>query len=229
MIARRAKRRVSVKLVRTVVVPMCAALCAALLAHVALDAVGDVWLARDAYDHVAHASRGIVAWCAFALLAVSLALAFAAAIRNARGCERRFCATLQAAAPNDPARFVVAVTPLAAGVLLAMGILDASLAGSMTWNVADLLGGSIFLGATVVVMCGTAVALVAQAALGRAARLCDAVVRAIVAFAARRMSPRTSASRTGRAVPALAARAARERRNIADRAPPAPFIAPARH
>ena len=203
------------------VVALCVALCAALLAHVAIDVAGDYLLAHDSYDAIEHHSRGFIASSALALALVAIGAALRAALADARGDERAFCALVRASLPASPGRFAGEILTLTFLGLLAMEALDAALAGQRIDDLADLLGGSSTLGPATAIACGLFATLVAWMSLVRLARVHDVIVRAIAAFvrlATDEVSCATPVSvRRGRpaiTVPALA-------RRLAGRAPPA--------
>ncbi|MGA8796668.1 MAG: hypothetical protein WB526_06330, partial [Candidatus Cybelea sp.] len=58
---------------------LCAAAAGAVLAHVAIDVVGDYALATDSYDHLHHSSRELISGVALAIAAILVG-------RGLRGC-----------------------------------------------------------------------------------------------------------------------------------------------
>ncbi|GAC1442075.1 MAG: hypothetical protein NVSMB59_03780 [Vulcanimicrobiaceae bacterium] len=204
---------------RSATVPLGVAFVAALGAHVAIDLGGDVVLARDSFDGIAHASRGVVAFGALAALLIAGGAALAAAVREARGSEDAFCRAVRAAMPTDVRAFVAIVMLAAPCLVAAMGLMDASLAGHAA-SLDDALGGSLLFGTATT----AAIAAVASAAawfgMRRFARTHRAIVRFLISFLRVEATcvglARARRARRSRLVWGEAARA----RRVRDRAPP---------
>ncbi len=165
-----------------IAMPLAAAFLAALAAHVAIDVVGDYVLAHDTYDDPAHGSR----WLASIALAASalgvlwaLARAVLAETRGSRDALRR---AVQAAVPASPAAFALTVAAAALPLLLGMAWLDACCAGIGVDDVADLLGGSMPLGAGILFAFAFAVALGLHRFVALLVRFRRSIFRAVEAF-----------------------------------------------
>ena len=180
-----------------VILALFAALLAAVLAHVAIDVAGDYLLSDDAYDHVAHQSRAIVALAGGACGLIVLLLAMWNAFEDGEtGMPRR-----AGLAPETPALwwFVPMVAALSFVLLIGMEVDDAWAATGRLIDVDDALGGSLWLG-------GIAVALASLLCAATAwgfARWIGGVGAALAAaitglFVRRRCSPQTAAARLRR-------------------------------
>ena len=200
----------------------CAALCAALVAHVLIDIAGDYLLVRDTYDGLAHASRGLVAGGAFALLAACAAFALADAVRAARGSEIAFRAVLRSAVPASPAAFAAAVAAATLALVLVMERLDLAFAGRAADDARELAGGSFVLAAGCAIVSALVCATGAWFGLRRLARASAALARVVVAFVRRSVSSAACAPRSRRRRRLVACRNVRLGGNLAGRAPPAP-------
>jgi hypothetical protein len=121
------------------------------LAHYAIDVVGDFALSHDTYDDVAHASREIAS-------GVALLIALFLAVRGLRICCE-VAATNRNRLPQTAfsvrQRIVLFLSTIAASLALvpAMECLDDRLAGDPITRLADVFGGSIPLGAGTTVIC----------------------------------------------------------------------------
>ncbi len=210
---------------RSAGVALCAALGAALLAHVAIDAAGDYLLPHDAYDDIAHGSRGVAGAAFLGLLLAGVGGAARAALCRARGSVRILCEAVRSARPRNSAAFACAVLALALPLVLAMEGLDVALAGGTIDDPADLLGGSLFLGLSLTLLCACACAWFTRLALGRLGVLERAVARAVrfLCRAAARGAARPIARRAPHR-PRAAVRFAVRR--LAGRAPPRNLLAP---
>jgi hypothetical protein len=120
---------------------------AALLAHVAIDAVGDVVLVRDAYDGVAHDSRGLTA---LVLVCGMVAVAARFVLASLSGSAGRDRLRRMLAVP-PPAIFIAAVIVATVATVMGMEGLDGILADGDLVSVSQMLGGSVLLGLG---MCG---------------------------------------------------------------------------
>jgi hypothetical protein len=133
---------------------------AALFAHVGIDLAGDVVLAHDTYDGLDHRSRSEA-------LIVSLALLFGALLRVAWLALDEARTGRAAARPSfddvfgrERWRFIFTVVALTLPVLVTMELFDIVADGRRLDDVADLLGGSVWLGLGITIPFA---ALVAQA------------------------------------------------------------------
>ncbi len=189
------------------------------MGHVAIDVLGDYLLAHDTYDDVEHSSRAIVAIVTVGLITLGIALAFRAAIREARGSENAFCNALRSALPRNTAGFL-GLAALTAGVILcAMEGCDALLAGQPVDDLGDLFGGSIVFGGTIVAAVAVAVGLGAIWCLRRLAR--TRIVAGVVVAFLRRDTRCTIACETDfDVVQRLVFHAYHICRRVAGRAPP---------
>jgi len=120
-----------------------AAVAAALLAHFAIDALGDVALPRDAYDGLSHGSRGLMA---LGLLLGSGALAIRLIVAALDGAAGRDRIAQALSAPASPLLFVGPVVLGALVLLIGMESLDALVATGGVASFGDALGGSVVLG-----------------------------------------------------------------------------------
>lgn len=197
----------------------CAALSAALVAHVAIDVVGDYVLARDAYDGMAHASRTLVAGGAMALLMCALGLSLHGALAEARGNEGRFCRALATALPRSRVTFAAVVTAGTFVILGAMGGLDTVLAAAPVDDISALFGGSLTLAAGLGSLAGLLAAALVWHAIGRLGRMVHRLARAILHFVRFAAPPRLHASRA-HGVRSSLALALIVRPDLAGRAPP---------
>ena len=169
-----------------------AALVCAVLAHLAIDAIGDVALSDDSYDHVAHGSRAavftVVLCIAIPLVRVAWQTLFTAAQR-ARGTVHSSPRALHWLAA------ATAVVVLTFPLLIGMETADVHASGGDIDNLGDLLGGSLLLGS---IVCG-AVAIIVTAILACAARWVLLHRDAIVAVLARYQDCAQGPRRTRRA------------------------------
>jgi hypothetical protein len=166
-----------VNAIRLAIVPLCVALCAALAALVAIDVLGDVLLAHDTFDDIAHGSRVLVGSGALALALVAAGCGLRALLRDARGSETTFCASLAATIPRRPLPFFAAVFVATPAILAGMEALDACLASQSIDDAGDLFGGSLALGLGVAAFAACVSACLARVALRRLARARRSIVR----------------------------------------------------
>jgi hypothetical protein len=202
--------------------PLAAALVAVLAAHVAIDVVGDYVLAHDTYDDHAHGSRRLAS-LALAVTLLTALWAFARAVlAETRGSRGALRAALYATLPESPVTFVLMVVAAVVPLLPAMGWVDALTAGARVDDVADLVGGSIPLGAGIAGAFALAAGTAAYRVVAFLGRHHRAIVRAVEAFvrlagcAARAALTLTDRPNRPRALAAPARRAGR------NRAPPIP-------
>ena len=130
---------------------------AALIAHVAIDALGDILLAHDSYDDIGHGSRTLISCIGLAILVCAglhRLIALLDETRAGRSLEGRHTALARHAG--------VAYTALVVGatfiLLVGMESVDLALAGQPLGDAGDLLGGSIVLGIVVTLPAALAVA-----------------------------------------------------------------------
>ncbi|MBV9104332.1 MAG: hypothetical protein JO060_12145 [Candidatus Eremiobacteraeota bacterium] len=160
-------------------VGLVAAIMAALLAHVAIDLVGDVALAHDAYDTLAHHSRDLAALVlVFALGGASLRFVFAAldGASNRRG----FMQSLRT--PVRPLPFVVAVAVAALVMVVGMESWDTFAATGTLDSLADALGGSPLLGLCIALPLASTLGWLAWRVLHWLASCSDVLLRTIEAW-----------------------------------------------
>jgi hypothetical protein len=138
------------------------AVCAsAVAAHVGIDIAGDVVLAHDTYDGVAHASRGeMMSGAALGIGFVLLWLVRAALERTRVTHGMRL--TVDDVLGRGPHRFVFAVVGLSIPMLATMECFDITASGGGVDGVADLLGGSIALGLGLTTVIAAAIALIVR-------------------------------------------------------------------
>jgi hypothetical protein len=174
--------------------------CAALLAHVAIDLAGDVLLAHDTYDDVAHHSREsaflICSLLAFALLWRTVRAA-RAELAGRHGALR---AVLRAAVPANGRGFVCGVMAGTLPALLAMAGLDAIFDGTAIDGIEDLLGGSVALGLACAFASGLAAGAIVLRAIRALARMERHILELVAIF-----------ERRARSLPAAAGLSSRER------------------
>jgi len=125
-----------------------AASIAALAAHIAIDLLGDVVLAHDTYDHIAHASRAVISCTALAVVAGAALRLLLAAFDAVRTAPRRR-PPINLVDPRSLGVFVLLVVAVSFVLLAGMEMADLAIAGQSFDDCADLLGGSIWLGAGV--------------------------------------------------------------------------------
>jgi hypothetical protein len=155
-----------------------AAVAAALLAHLAIDALGDVALARDAYDGLAHDSRSLMA---LALLLGSGALALRLVIAALDGATGRDRISQVLRVPASPVWFLGAVVAVAVSLLVGMETLDTVVATGGLGNLGDALGGSAVFGLGLAASVAAVLGWSALAALRWLARWHRELLRAISA------------------------------------------------
>ncbi|MGA2760511.1 MAG: hypothetical protein ABSF08_09360 [Candidatus Cybelea sp.] len=161
----------------------CAAAAAAVLAHYVIDVVGDFALSHDTYDDVAHASRELGS-------GVALLIALFLAVRGVRICcevaaTNRY--RLPQAAFSIRQRIVLFFSTIAASlaVVPAMECLDDRLAGAPITRLADVFGGSVWLGMGSTVLCAALGAWIVYAVASWLISHRDAIAEVIQAFLCR--------------------------------------------
>jgi hypothetical protein len=134
----------------------CAAAVGAVIAHVAIDVVGDYALASDSYDYLQHDSRALVGGAALAiavfLAARGLSACCAIAARNR---------TRLPSPPLDARELLAFVLAAVYGSVLfvpAMEWLDGRLDSAPVRHLDEAFGGSLLLGLVITVICAGAVA-----------------------------------------------------------------------
>lgn len=126
-----------------------AASIAALLSHVVIDVAGDYLLKRDAYDGIAHGSRGIFV-IAIAALTLAVAARLICDLLDRRCGSAASLLRLVRCSLGKPLAFIAQTLVAAVVTLIAMEMFDC-LAAHVTVNrAADLLGGSLPLGLSAV-------------------------------------------------------------------------------
>jgi ABC-type glycerol-3-phosphate transport system permease component len=140
---------------------LCAAVTAAVIAHVAIDILGDYALTADSYDSLRHGSRELASFVAF-ILAVTLA------VRGLRICceiaaANRTRILLPAHRLRDGIGFVLAAMAVAVLLVPAMEWLDGRVDGAPVLSFNAAFGGSLWLGLGTTILCSAIVALAAYA------------------------------------------------------------------
>ncbi|HZZ00659.1 MAG TPA: hypothetical protein VFE36_13910 [Candidatus Baltobacteraceae bacterium] len=137
----------------------------AILAHFVIDAAGDVLLAHDTYDGIAHHSRAVFGGIVVAIAAVvALRYLWEALDRRCTSLSE-LLRRLRFARGASPWRFVALVVAVAIVALLAMEYADALSDRVVVGGFEDLLGGSIWLGLVSVIVTGIAAAWCVRFAL----------------------------------------------------------------
>lgn len=136
---------------------------AAVLSHVAIDALGDVLLPRDAYDHVQHHSRAIFAGLALVVAGVLALCWLLEALGRKNGSVVSFLLRLRNGIGTSPWVFAGIATLVALGALVGMETLDCQIDGVQIGGLANLLGGSIALGLAATAFFGSLLGCVAHA------------------------------------------------------------------
>lgn len=118
----------------------------ALVSHVLIDALGDVLLTNDTYDHVSHHSR-LVVFAIGGLVGCGFLLhLWLAAFHDARGSQSKVREILaHAAAARMRVSIIVATIVASILLLVAMESLDAYLAYASSIDLITALGGSVWL------------------------------------------------------------------------------------
>jgi len=163
-------------------VPCFAACIAAVLAHLAIDVAGDYLLPVDTYDVLAHGSRGATTLVALLVACAAMWAIVRAALAEVRGSPGALREALKSALPDSPFRFALVVIGLSAPILLAMGALDASLAGKDLDDLGDLVGGSFLLAGVCDALIGGLVAFTVFKFIRFLSRVHRAIVRAVEYF-----------------------------------------------
>jgi hypothetical protein len=207
--------------------PCFAALAAALLAHVAIDVVGDYVLASDAYDTLDHGSRWGVSVLAFLAAAGAMWAILRAALVDAKGSHGALRDVLRSALPSSTWPFVLIVAGLSGPVLLAMAGMDAAVAGRHIDDLHDLVGGSYVLAAALTALCAASVACATVAFLRLLCRKHRAILRVVEAFVRRALDfARPHGAITSRRVATRSrTHSALRRCTSGNRAPPALLLA----
>lgn len=200
---------------------------AAPLAHLAIDAIGDVVLAHDAFDAIAHRSRGVaLAAIAAVVLTIVLRLIWNA-LAEAGGERRDRRALLQRAAVSWPT-LALAVLPLTYAGVIAMEAFDVVSAGGRIDDLVDLVGGSPLL-ALACVAAASAVTTLAIRVLHAAATAAHRCLVSVIVALFERV-PRNRALRAvRRRGPVSAARAASACARIRGLRAPPRFLGPSVH
>jgi hypothetical protein len=172
------------------IVPLVAALSAALFAHVAIDVAGDYLLPHDTYDDIAHGSRTLVLGGVAAMLVLLASIALSAAIREARGSIDAFRKVVLSCLDLE-LRWMFVLTAICATItLIAMEGIDVHAAGGAIDDPGDLFGGSIILGAACVAFFAVLSTFGIRALACAIAGAGRALVRALASVFATRSRPR---------------------------------------
>ncbi len=177
-------------LLRVLIVPLVAALTAALFAHVAIDVAGDYLLPHDAYDDVAHGSRSLVIGAVAAILMLLASLAFWAAIREARGSVDAFRNAVRSWLDLGLHKTLLATLACTTVILIVMECIDVRAAGRPIDDAGDLFGGSIVLGGACVALFASFASFGIRALVRVLAGAGRALVRALASVFAARIRPR---------------------------------------
>jgi hypothetical protein len=136
---------------------------AAVLSHVAIDALGDVLLARDAYDHVQHHSRAIFAGLALLVAGVLVLCWLLEALGRRNGSVVSFLRRLKSEIGTSPWAFAAIVIAVSFAGLVGMEFLDCRIDGVQIGGFANLVGGSIALGCAATALFGSLLGCAAHA------------------------------------------------------------------
>ena len=172
----------------------------AVLAHLAIDAIGDVALAHDAYDGLAHGSRAFVAGLVLAGAALVAVRYLWELIERRSGSMPVLLREVRSARGWSRWRFTACVAIVAVVCLAGMEYLDAALAATPIDGAGDLFGGSIALGLGVTLAISLATGLAVRATIAFIAQ----VEPAISAFLVRLLALAAVAPPAPRAVYAVA-------------------------
>ncbi len=159
-----------------------ASVASALITNVGIDVLGDYLLPRDAYDYVAHGSRGLGALVAGLCLLLTFVIGLRAALRDARGDEGAFLALLKRAVPRNALVMWASVAGSALAVTALMQACDAFVAGRPCDDVGDLLGGSVPLAFAVATVVSAAVCGLVRAVVDRFCAMHRAIVSLVELF-----------------------------------------------
>jgi hypothetical protein len=136
----------------------------AALAHLVIDVAGDYLLARDAYDGMAHHSRAVLLVTVGTLALLSLARVFFDMLD--RRCASATSLRRQVrTALGKPHRFAAETAAVAIVVLAAMECFDCVTLGVRIDDIADVFGGSLALGLTTAIACGSLMGLLVHRVL----------------------------------------------------------------
>lgn len=131
---------------------------AALVAHVAIDGVANFVVAHDPYDDLDHASRFVALAAVLAFAVAALGAILAAALSDYGSAGRRL-RVLVAAVSRSPWPLVAWSIPLTAAIVVGMEWSDSIAATGAICGLTAAFGGSLILGATIIVACAAATAL----------------------------------------------------------------------
>lgn len=137
----------------------------AIAAHIAIDLAGDVVLAHDTYDGIAHHSRAIFAAIVVAIAALAALRYLWEALDRSSTSMTDLLRRLRAARGASAWRFVALVVAVAFVALLAMEYADAITDRIAINGFKDLLGGSMWLGLTSVTFVAVTIAWCVRFAL----------------------------------------------------------------
>ncbi len=194
---------------------------AAVLAHIGIDVFGDYLLPHDTYDDVAHGSRTALSCTALAGLAtVAMRLLFGLLDEVQGGSKPPVDDGILTGSRGRFALFASAVAGLTLLCLAGMEAVDLRAAGRAFDDVADLLGGSLWLGLGLTLPFATSVAWVAWRIARWAASVRAFAVRAASALLFERTRRALPIRVSARYALRPTAREARIARRVAKRGPP---------
>ena len=135
---------------------LCAAAAGAVLAHVAIDVVGDYALATDSYDYLHHSSRELISGVALAIAAMLVG-------RGLRRCceiaQRNRTRLAHAAyGMREAVGYAMVAAAASCALVPAMEWLDGRLDGMAVRQIGDAFGGSLLIGLVTTAVCASLVA-----------------------------------------------------------------------
>lgn len=195
---------------------------AAFIAHVAIDVAGDYLLPHDSYDFVTHHSRAVAIAGSLLLAATVTLRVFDVALDQARGARISLRAVLDHALSPTPWRFIALVIVAALCTLGAMESLDTFARDGSLDDLADLLGGSVWLGLGIATPTAVLIGALLWHVVRRIARSSAVLVRVLGALLATARNRSNLNDRLHRraAVPAPRNRGSILARREGKRAPP---------
>lgn len=185
----------------TVVLTACVT---ALVAHVFIDVLGDFVLAHDAYDRVEHGSRLVVLAGSVGIMTLALLWLWCAAVADARTPRSGVRDLLLSAARWTATPLaIIATIGLAIVMIGGMEFVDVLRGGGAATDLADVFGGSLWLGLGVSVALGILFSVLGARVLRSVARAYDffvIVVRSTFRATSDRSQP-AAAARVRSAIP----------------------------
>jgi hypothetical protein len=195
---------------------------AAVAAHEAIDLVGDVALAHDAYDDVAHDARAVLAVLAFVVAACGAIASVVASVQRHDG-GAALLATLRGAVPRRILPYAVASLFGTVALVSGMEAVDTIAAGRAVddlGDVADLLGGSPALGLGIAALSACVASLASVTLLRWLAGASLALRRTIAALSVRPHGGTRAATLAADGDAPLRTRPLRTSRRTGTRGPP---------